>query len=349
MSEVKTASGRICVVGSANLDLTFRTPRLPMPGETLAGHSLHQGMGGKGANQAVAAARLGAHVTFVARVGNDTFGTQALHAYQAEGIDTSFIKQDADRPTGTAAILVDDHAENCIIVIAGANEGLTSNDINAASSVIEQANLVLCQLETPIDATVAAFRIARAAGALTVLTPAPVAFVTDELLALCDLCVPNMTEIAALCGCPDTVAKLVKSFGSRQESQPKAPTTFVTDEHLDTPLVCQPAESHDDAVHAAELLRNRGVKRVILTMGGNGALVVDDTGATHIPAMKVKAVDTTGAGDAFTAALAVSLADGLDLREAARRASIVAAISVTRFGTQTAFPSLSEVTEWANQ
>jgi len=268
-------------------------------------------MGGKGANQAVAAARLGANVAFVARVGNDAFGTQALLGYQVEGINTSFIQKDAECPTGTAAILVDDQAENCIIVVAGANAGLTADDIKAASLVIEQADLVLCQLETPVDTAIEAFRIARAAGALTVLTPAPVALVTDELLALCDVCVPNITEIAA--------------------------------------LVNYSVENHDDAVRAAALLRERGVKRVVLTMGGKGVMVMDDAGATHIPAMKVEAVDTTGAGDAFTAALAVSLADGFDLRAAARRASIVAAISVTRIGTQTAFPSLREVNNWTNE
>lgn len=309
MSEEKAVSQRICVVGSANVDLTFRTRRLPSPGETLAGRSLHQGMGGKGANQAVAAARLGAQVAFVARVGNDAFGTQAVRAYQSDRIDTSFIRADPDRPTGTAAILVDDQAENCIIIVAGANEALTIDDIRSASSVIEQADLVLCQLETPADATAEAFRIARAAGATTVLTPAPVASVTEDLLGLCDVCVPNKTEIAA--------------------------------------LVNQPVESHDDAVRAAERLRARGVKCVVLTMGGEGVLVVDDDGDTHIPALTVKAVDTTGAGDAFTAALAVSLAEGLDVRAAARQARIVAAISVTRIGTQTSFPTFDEVNTWA--
>ena len=338
MSEQKTTSRRICVVGSANVDLTFRTPRFPLPGETLAGRSLHQGMGGKGANQAVAAARLGAQVAFVARVGNDAFGTLAIAGCQAERIDTSFVQRDAARPTGTAAILVDDQAENCIIVVAGANDGLTPDDIKAASSVIEQADLVLCQLETPLDTTLEAFRIARAAAVLTVLTPAPVAFVTDELLALCDVCVPNITEIAALSGCPHTAAKLERSFRTQQESQLKALTTLATNDR---------PENHEDAVQAAELVRKRGVKRVVLTMGGKGVMVIDDAGATHIPAIKVEAVDTTGAGDAFTAALAVLLADGLDLRTAARRASIVAAISVTRIGTQSAFPTLEEVNKWS--
>lgn len=305
MNQQRTTSCRICVIGSANVDLIFRTQRLPQPGETLAGHSLDQCMGGKGANQAVAAARLGAHVGFVARVGNDAFGLQAIQAYQSDGIDTSFVQRDADLPTGTAAILVDDQAENCIIVVGGANQALTPQDIQNASLAIEQADVVLCQLETPVQASITAFRIARAAGVMTVLTPAPVASVTDELLSLCDVCVANMTEMAA--------------------------------------LVNRSVKSRDDAELAANLLRQRGVQRVVLTMGSEGALVVDETGATFIPPYKVKAVDTTGAGDAFTAALAVSLAEGLDIGDAARRASLVAAISVTRSGTQTSFPTLDEV------
>ena len=298
---------RICVVGSANIDLTFRTPRFPQPGETLTGHALHQGMGGKGANQAVAAARLGAEVTFIACVGNDAFGKAAINAYQAEGIQASFIRQAEDQPTGTAAILVDDDAENCIIVVAGANAELSAKDVQAASSMIEQSHVVLCQLETPADAAVKAFRIARDANVLTILTPAPAEHVTDQLLALCDVCVPNKAEIAALTG--------------------------------------QTVDTEADALRAAERLRERGVKRVALTMGGDGVLILDDSGSTHIPAIKVDAVDTTGAGDAFTAALAVSLADGMTLTESARRASTVAAISVTRIGTQTSFPTLKEVSE----
>lgn len=308
MNQPRTTIARICVIGSANIDLIFRTQRLPLPGETIAGQSLHQCMGGKGANQAVAAARLGADVTFVARVGNDALGLQAVQAYQAEGIDTAYVQRDVNLPTGTAAILVDDQAENCIIVVGGANQALTSQDIQNASLAIEQSDLVLCQLETPVQASIEAFRIARAAGVTTVLTPAPVATITEELLSLCDVCVPNRTEMEA--------------------------------------LVNRSIESRDDAELAANLLRQRGVQRVVLTMGSEGALVVDATGATFVPPCKVTAIDTTGAGDAFTAALAVSLAEGLDIRGAAQRASIVAAISVTRRGTQTSFPSQSEVEEW---
>jgi ribokinase len=298
---------RICVVGSANVDLTFRTPRLPKPGETLAGHSLQAGMGGKGANQAVAAARLGAHVTFVARVGNDAFAAEAIRRYQTEGLNTTFVREDANRPTGTAAIVVDDEAENCILIVAGANAGLTPEDVREAAPAIQNAHAVLCQLETPLDATLEAFRLARAAGVLTVLTPAPVADLPDEVLRLCDLCVPNRTEM----------------------------------EHL----ARSPVDTHDKAHSAANLLRGRGVRTVALTMGKDGAFLVDDSGGEYIPAVEVDAVDPTGAGDAFTAALAVSLAEGLPLRDAARRATVVAALTVTRIGTQTAFPSLVEVND----
>ncbi len=299
---------RLCVVGSANVDLTFRTPRFPRPGETLTGRGLQQGMGGKGANQAVAAARLGADVTFIACLGNDAFGTAALEAYVAEGIQTAWIRRVADQPTGTAAILVDDNAENSIVVVAGANASLLSQDVNAASSSIHQSDAVLCSLETPVEAAIEAFRLARAANRLTVLTPSPAEHVTDELLALCDLCIPNMSEVSQITG--------------------------------------QEVHNEDNAVRATKELCDRGVKRVVLTMGGDGVLLRDELGTARIPAMKVEAVDTTGAGDAFTAALAVALAEGRTLAEAGRRANLVAALSVTRLGTQTAFPTQKEVSQW---
>ncbi len=298
---------RICVIGSANIDLTFRTPRFPRGGETLTGYSLHQGMGGKGANQAVAAARLGADVTFVACVGSDVFGADAIRQYQADGINIKFVRRVDNQPTGTAAIVVDDQAENCIIVVPGANAALTPEDVKHASSAIQQADAVLCQLETPLDATLEAFRIARAAGKLTVLTPAPVVELPDVLLGLCDVCVPNRTEIAVLAG------------GA--------------------------VNSHDDARTAAKSLMSRGVKSVALTMGGGGAFIVDKAETLHIPVVEVDAVDTTGAGDAFAAALAVSLCEGRTLREAAYRASMFAALTVTRIGTHAAFPRRTEVDE----
>jgi ribokinase len=302
-------SPRICVVGSANVDLTFRTPRMPKTGETLAGHSLHTGMGGKGANQAVAAARLGARVTFVACVGNDTFGMEAIHHYCAEGIDTSFVRQDARCATGTAAIVVDDQAENFILYVPGANANLAPEDVRKASAAIQNADIVLCQLETPVASTIEAFRLARTAGVMTVLTPAPVMDVPDQLLQLCDLCVPNKTETEHLAKCP-----------------------------VDTP---------NGARAAAYRLRARGVQSVAMTLGSSGALLVNDAGALDIPAIQVQAVDPTGAGDAFTAAMAVSLAEGVGLKESALWATLVAALSVTRLGAQMAFPSLADVNEFA--
>ncbi len=299
---------RITVVGSANVDLTFQTARLPARGETVAGDFFHQCMGGKGANQAIVAARLGAEVAFVACVGNDNFGTEAIRSYQADGIDTSFVRRSKERPTGTAAILVDSDAENCIVVVAGANGDLSREDVRTASSVINRSAVVLCQLETPASTAVAAFEVARAANVLTMLTPAPAENVTDELLALCDVCVPNKTEIAAMTGLT--------------------------------------IDSATDAIRAAECILARGVDQVALTMGSEGVLLVNDSGANHLPATKVDAVDTTGAGDAFTAAFAVSLANSLRPVDAAQRAINVAAISVTRQGTQTSFPSLQEVENW---
>lgn len=308
MSGVSPERRRICIVGSANVDLTFRTPRLPMPGETFAGRSFQQCMGGKGANQAVAAARLGASVTFVARVGSDSFGDEAIKTYAAEGIDTSFVQQDTDQPTGTAAILVDDDAENCIVVVAGANARLAPEQVQRARSVIEQSDLVLSQLETPVNTTVEAFRIARAMKVPTMLTPAPAEQVTSELLELCDICLPNKTEIGTIAG--------------------------------------HSVDDEANLIRAAKSLRERGVQRVLITLGSDGTLLVDDSGALRIPAMQVEPVDTTGAGDAFTGALAVGLTQGLRLEEAAKFAATVAAISVTRPGTQPSFPTLKEVQLW---
>lgn len=296
---------RICVVGSANVDLTFRTPRLPRPGETLAGRAFHVGLGGKGANQAVAAARLGAEVTFVARVGSDAFGEDALRRYQADGVSTRFVQRDLSLPTGTAAILVDDAAENSIIVVPGANGAMTVEDVRAAAEAIQSADAVLCQLETPLEATLEAFRLARSAGRCTVLTPAPMRELPDALLELCDLCVPNKSEIEQLVG--RSVNDLV------------------------------------EVAAAADLLRSCGVKRVAVTLGAEGALLLDETGPRHVPAIPVVAVDTTGAGDAFTAALAVRLAEGASFREAARQASAVAALTVSRLGAYESFPSTAEV------
>lgn len=292
---------RICVVGSANVDLTFRTPRLPRPGETLAGRHFHLGFGGKGANQAVMAARLGGQVTMIAKVGRDVFGEQMTANLRQEGIDTTHVLVDETRPSGSAAIIVDDDAQNCIIVIGGANDALTPADVRAAAEAIRTADVVVCQLEVPVDSCLEAFRIARSAGVRTILNPAPAQRLPAELLSITDLCVPNETEMEIISG--------------------------------------QPVHNLQEARAACEAL---GVELFIVTLGSRGAFLVDGAAAEHVPARAVTAVDPTGAGDAFIGSLAVYWAQGLSLIEAARRASTVAALSVTRHGAQAAFPTREE-------
>jgi ribokinase len=294
---------KICVIGSCNLDLTFRVPRLPRPGETLAAHALHQGFGGKGANQAVAAARLGASVTMIGTVGDDAFGQQYLENLHGLGIDTAYVRIDAHRPTGMASIFVSDVGENCIVVAAGANAALTPDDVSAAADAIRGADIVVCQLETPVTAALEAFRIARAAGVRTLLNPAPVLPLPEDLLHLTDLCVPNETELELLSGA--------------------ATNKFAIES-------------------AARALQSRGPGVIVVTLGAAGALLLDGA-AENVSGMDVNAVDPTGAGDVFIGALAVCLAEGGALREAVRWANAAAAISVTRPGAQSAAPSRSEV------
>jgi len=300
-----TSPARICVVGSSNIDLFFRTARLPKPGETLAGRDWFLGYGGKGANQAVMASRLGAKVAMVSRIGKDVFGEGVLNNFQMEGIDTTHVRTDERRSTGLASIVVDDDARNCIILVPGANQSLTCQDVRDAVPAIHSANVLLCQLEVPLEATLEACRLARAAGVGTVLNPAPAIELPEELLALADYCIPNETEIELLTGMP---------------------TGDLTQ--------CEKA--------AKELLR-RGPKVVLLTLGANGTMIAEEKGTCLVPATPVQAVDTTGAGDAFIGSLAVYLSHGSALREAVGKANAVAALSVTRPGTQTSFPRRDEV------
>jgi ribokinase len=296
---------RICVVGSSNLDLTVRTPRLPAVGETLTAHDFQVGCGGKGGNQAVMAARLGAEVSLVSCVGADSFGEQILQSYQRHGIDVRHLHRDPDRPTGVATILVDDQARNCILVVAGANATLSAERVRAAGEALAAADVVLGQLEVPVPAVIEAFRLARAAGARTLLNPAPAQPLPAELLQTTDICIPNETEIQTL-------------TGLSVDSLPQAET-------------------------AARRLLEQGPGVVVVTLGTRGALLVTRDSVQHIPAQAVQAVDPTGAGDAFIGSLAVFLAEGARLEEAARRASVAAALTVTRPGTHGAFPSREEI------
>ena len=295
---------RIAVVGSTNVDLTFCVARLPRAGETVPGRELLTGLGGKGANQAAIAARLGAEVVLFSAVGDDLFGRQALARYQALGIDTGRVRV-VDHPTGTAGILVDDRAQNIIVVVAGANAALGAAEVRAGHEALTSADAVLAQLETPTEATLEAFRLARAAGVRTILNPAPARDVPNDLLALADLCIPNETELEALAD--------------------------------------HPADTLDDLVRAARRLRQRGPNVVIVTRGEAGAFILDSVGETLIPSVRVAAIDPTAAGDAFVGSLAVFLAGGLSLHRAVRRACAVAALTVTRAGALDSYPSRQEI------
>ena len=308
------ADRRITIVGSANIDLTFRAARLPRPGETVFGTGFARGFGGKGANQAVAAARLGADVAFVGRVGADEFGRAIRDQLAREGVDVSHLLDDPERPTGTAVILVDDAGENAIVGLPGANIGLTPEDARAAAALIESSAIVLAPCETMIETVTEAFRIAHAAGCVCVFNPAPARELLAELLSCLDVIVPNESELRTLTG--------------------------------------NPTDSLDDVFAAAEGLRRQGPRTVIVTLGPRGVLVVGPEGRTHVPGVPVPAVDTTGAGDAFCGAVVTFLAEGLPMVEAARRANAVAAVSVTRAGTQASFPRREELAgggAWAAQ
>lgn len=297
--------GKIVVIGSSNTDLMVRTPRIPQPGETLIGSGFLVNAGGKGANQAVAAARMGGEVTFVASVGDDRFGREAVEHYQSEGIDTRYIAVRPGEASGVALISVDDVAENSIVVAPGANALLSAADVDAAAERIAGADFVLVQLEIPLETVARAVELAVQHGVPVILNPAPAAPLPDRLLARLDLITPNRSETELLTGL---------RIGSV-----------------------------NDALAAAEWFRVRGVRRVAITMGSSGAVVVDENGAKFVPAYTVRAVDTTAAGDVFNGALAVALSEGRPLDTAARFAAAAASISVTRAGAQCSIPQRAEV------
>ncbi len=304
---------KICMVGSSNIDLIARTPRLPEPGETIVGTLFQMGYGGKGANQAVMAAKLGAQVTAVTKLGRDVFGEDTLKNYRGQGIDTTYVMFDDERFSGVAPIWVDERTgQNTIIIVPGANMGLSPTDARTASAAIRAADVLICQLEIPIETTLEAFRIAKEndGKTLTVFNPAPAPAdpLPDELLRLTDVLAPNETETTILTG--------------------------------------MTVETLEQAAAAAQVLSKRGPRTVIITLGERGALFVDgNQPAQHVPARQVQAVDSTGAGDAFIGSLAYFLATGCSMRVAVERASTIATLSVLRHGTQSSFPSRDEVAE----
>lgn len=298
----------VVVVGSSNTDMVVKTAELPKPGETVVGGTFVMAAGGKGANQAVAAARLGAKTTFIAKVGDDLFGGQAVEGYQKEGIDTRWVLRDPARPTGVALILVDQRGENLISVASGANEALSPEDMDAAAEVLRSADIVVMQLETPLPTVCRAAEIAAAAGVPVILDPAPAPNhpLPDELLRHVTYLKPNESEAERLTG------------------------VAVTDVA--------------SAQAAADRLLAAGPRAVIVTLGPRGALVVEKAGAgTVIPAHVVSAVDTTAAGDAFSGALAVALARGEPLLDAARFAAVAGALAASRMGAQPSLPTEAEV------
>ena len=301
---------RVVVVGSANTDMVVQAERLPGPGETVLGGRFTTAQGGKGANQAVAAARLGAHVTFVARLGQDALGDQALAAYQADGLDCAYISRDPHQPTGVALILVDGHGENMIAVASGGNAALSPAHVEAARAALQTADILLTQLESPLATIATALDLARAARVRAILNPAPAQPLPDALLQGVIL-TPNETEAAQLSGLP---------VGSVQ-----------------------------DAEAAARRLLERGAAAVVVTLGRQGALLVTPSEARLVPAFAVQPVDTTAAGDAFNGGLAVALSRGLGLAEAVRYGNAVAALSVTRLGAQPSLPREVEVVRFLEE
>ncbi|HIW65536.1 MAG TPA: ribokinase [Candidatus Alistipes intestinipullorum] len=300
---------KIVVIGSSNTDMVIKSEKLPAPGETVLGGTFLMNPGGKGANQAVAIARLGGKVSFICKTGKDLFAQRATEGYRQEGINTDFILQDTESPSGIALITVNAEGENCIVVAPGANNTLTPADIELSRKEIESADLLIMQLEIPLETVIAAARIAHDHGAKVILNPAPAPRkpLPDELLAITDILIPNRGEAGILAGIE--------------------------------------VSDWESAEKAARILHERGTKNILITLGSLGSLCFDGTEFSRIGAFKVQPVDTTAAGDTFCGALCVALSEGQSLAQAARFASYVASISVTRLGAQSSVPYRREIDE----
>ena len=299
------ANKSIVVVGSSNTDLVAQSPRIPVTGETLIGTNFFMAPGGKGANQAVAAAKLGADVFFIVRLGKDVFASDSLENFNSVGINPKHVKQIEGISSGTAIIAVDDNGQNIIIVVPGANDKLMPEDIDAAKSDIANSSVVVAQLEIPIETVEQAAKVAKACNVPFILDPAPARPLSDELLSMVNIIKPNETEAESITG-----IKVVDQTTAEQ---------------------------------AADVLLAKGVKTVILTLGEKGFLLATKQSKEMIANHTVKAVDSTAAGDAFTGGLAYGISCGKSVKEAALYANAVAAISVTRLGAQPSMPTKDEV------
>ena len=302
---------RIIVIGSSNTDMIIKLPKIPVPGETCIGGIFCTAAGGKGANQAVAAARAGGEVVFVACVGDDIFGKEAVGGFKRDNIDTDFIKISTGIPSGVALIFVDEKGENSIAVASGANANLTPDDIKEAANAFSGADILLMQLETPLETVKAAAEKAVKSGIPVILNPAPAKPLGDDILKNISIITPNETEAEILTG--------IK----------------VTDEL--------------SASKAADILIGKGIPTVLITMGSKGVFAVTKGFREMIPSFKVDAVDTTAAGDVFNGVLAVMLAGNMQLGDAVRIANAAAAISVTRMGAQPSAPYRKEIEEFMHE
>lgn len=296
----------ILVIGSLNADLVVRAPRFPAPGETIRGEDLVTVPGGKGANQAVAAARLGADVAMIGRVGADSFGISLIENLKQNHVDATHVTRDTSAATGTAVIVVDSHGQNSIVLSPGANAKVKPADVEPASFL--DPKLLLLQLEIPTETVLHSARLAKQNGLRVLLNPAPAKEIPDELIALADFIIPNETELGLLTG----------QFVSNVKSAEAAARSLVT----------------------------REAQTVIVTLGANGALIVRKDATKHIPSFKVNVVDTTAAGDAFIGGFAVALLGGQSLEDAVQYASACGALAVTKFGAQPSLPTKQEVEEF---
>lgn len=295
----------ILVVGSSNTDMVIKAGRLPQPGETILGGTFFMSPGGKGANQAVAAARLNGAVIFIAKAGNDIFGRQSIELFNEEGINTKYLVSDPINPSGVALITVDKNGENCIVVASGTNATLIPADLQKAEAEIKNAAIVLMQLEIPVETVEWVAKMATANNVRVVLNPAPACVLPASLIENISVITPNETEAEMLSGIKIT--------------------------NLET------------AIQAGKIIKDKGVETVIITLGIKGALVITDSIIEMVPAPTVEAVDTTAAGDVFNGALAVALSEDVEILNAVAFACEAAAISVTKMGAQSSAPYRSEV------
>ena len=305
--EQKGNEKRIIVIGSSNTDMVIQSGKLPLPGETVLGGDLIMNAGGKGANQAVAAAKLGGNVTFIAKVGDDQFGNSAIREFEDVGIDSRYVVKDPERPSGVALIMVDQNGENCISVALGANQSLNAQDIDRAESIFKESSYILVQLEVPLSTIEYASSKAKAFDIPVVLNPAPAQPLSDDLYRNVHIITPNETETELLTG-----------------------IQLDNDEQLKL---------------AGQYFRNKGVSTVIITLGSRGAYVLSENVDVIIPGFSAEVKDTTAAGDTFNGALVVALSEGKSIQSAVQFANKAASVSVTRMGAQQSIPLRNELDE----